>query len=217
VTVGDWPPADGVFLQGGEKSRGKEFEVNMARIIIIAGDGSSSGQLQYSVYRLLEEGFDVTVAAPVRKGLYTVIDQREEGWDYDTEKRGYTMWADASLDEVDPFRFDALVLPGWRAAEALRNIDRCIQVVRHFLENNKPIASICQGPRILLAAGVKGRRLTGIDMIKPDIIASGNTFVEAASEAVVDGNIVTVSRRPYYYVWMRAFLSMLKERGIKPS
>jgi protease I len=186
----------------------------MPRILIITGDFSSSGQLQYSVYRMLEEGFVVTLAAPARKGLYTVIDQREEGWDYDLEKRGYTLWPDASFNEVDPPLYDGLILPGWRAAEALRNLNRCIVMVRHFLENDKPIASICQGPRILIAAGVKGRRMTGLDMIKPDIIAGGNTWVDAGGEAVVDGNIVTVSGRPYYYVWMRAFLSLLRERGI---
>jgi len=54
-------------------------------------------------------------------------------------------------------------------------------------------------------------------MIKPDIINTGNTFVEAGSDPVLDGNIVTVSRRPYYYVWMRAFMDLLQERGIKNS
>lgn len=186
----------------------------MPRILIITGDFSSSGQLQYSVYRMLEAGFVVTLAAPTRKGLYTVIDQREEGWDYDLEKRGYTLWPDASFNEVDPPLYDGLILPGWRAAEALRNLNRCIVIVRHFVENNKPIASICQGARILIAAGVKGRRMTGLSMIKPDIVASGNTWVDAGGEAVVDGNIVTVSGRPYYHVWMRSFLSMLRERGI---
>jgi protease I len=186
----------------------------MPRILIITGDFSSSGQLQYSVYRMLEAGFVVTLAAPTRKGLYTVIDQREEGWDYDLEKRGYTLWPDASFNEVDPPLYDGLILPGWRAAEALRNLNRCIVIVRHFVENNKPIASICQGARILIAAGVKGRRMTGLPMIKPDIVASGNTWVDAGGEAVVDGNIVTVSGRPYYHVWMRSFLSMLRERGI---
>ena len=186
----------------------------MPRILIVTGDFSSSGQLQYSVYRMLEAGFVVTLAAPTRKGLYTVIDQREEGWDYDLEKQGYTLWPDASFNEVDPPLYDGLILPGWRAAEALRNLNRCIVIVRHFVENNKPIASICQGARILIAAGVRGRRMTGLPMIKPDIVASGNTWVDAGGEAVVDGNIVTVSGRPYYHVWMRSFLSMLRERGI---
>jgi PfpI family intracellular protease len=204
-------------LLRGKQGTKKESKVGKARILIIAGDFTSSGQLQYSVYRMLEEGFDLTVAAPVKKRLDTIIDQREEGWEYDIEKTGYWMQADATLDEIDPSRFDALIVPGWRAAEYLRNIKRCTDVVRHFIETDKPIASICQGPRILLAAGVKGRRLTGLDMIKPDIINTGNTFVEAGSEPVVDGNIVTVSRRPYYYVWMRAFLALLQERGVKTS
>ena len=189
----------------------------MARILIITGDFSSSGQLQYSVYRMLEEGFVVPLAAPSRKGLHTVIDQREEGWDYDLEKRGYTLWPEASFNEVDPPLYDGLILPGWRAVEALRNVERCIIIVRHFIEHNKPIASICQGPRMLIAAGVKGRRMTGLQMIKPDIVASGNTWVDAGDEPVVDGNIVTVSGRPYYHAWMRSFLSMLKQRGISSA
>ena len=32
--------------------------------------------------------------------------------------------------------------------------------------------------------------MTGLSMIKPDIVASGNTWVDAGGEAVVDGNIV---------------------------
>jgi hypothetical protein len=70
---------------------------------------------------------------------------------------------------------------------------------------------------LILAAAVKGRRLTGVDYIKPDIIASGNTWVETRSEAVRDGNIVTTWVTPFYYVWIREFLSMLNEHGIKPS
>jgi hypothetical protein len=39
--------------------------------------------------------------------------------------------------------------------------------------------------------------------------------VEAEGAAVVDGNIATVSSRPYYHLWMQAFLSMLEERVAK--
>jgi len=183
-------------------------------ILIITGDCSSSGQLQYSIYRMLEEMFNITVASPMKKALYTIIDQREEGWDYDIEKQGYTIWPDLSLNEVEPQKYDALILPGWRAAESLRNINRCIQIVRYFLDEKKPIASICQGARILIAAGIKNRRLTGLDIIKPDIIASGNIWVEGEDKPIIDENIITVSRRPYYYVWMRAFLSLLRETRI---
>jgi hypothetical protein len=65
----------------------------------------------------------------------------------------------------------------------------------------------------LLAAGVKGRRLAGIDVIRRDIVMSGNTYVEAKGEAVIDGNIAIVSSRPYYHVWMDAFLALLEEHA----
>ena len=66
----------------------------MTRILIIAGDFTSSGQLQYSYYRMKEENFDVTIAALEKKRLNTVIDMREEGWDLDTERRGYSFESD---------------------------------------------------------------------------------------------------------------------------
>ena len=134
----------------------------MTRILIIAGDFTSSGQLQYSYYRMKEEDFDVTIAALEKKRLNTVIDMREEGWDLDTERRGYAFDSDMTFAEVDPTTFDALILPGWRAIEYLRNNERCVDIVRHFVEANKPIAAIDQAPRLLIAAGVRGRRMTGI-------------------------------------------------------
>lgn len=187
----------------------------MARILIIAGDGSSAGHLGYAVDRMLEEGFEVTVAAPVKKPLITVVHELEGGMSTYIERPGYIMQADASLDEIDPSTFAALLLPGGRAPEYLRNVKRCIEVVRHFVEHDKPIGTICHGP-LILAAAVKGRRMTGVDFIKPDIIASGNTWVDARHEAVIDGNIVSTWLTPYYYVWIREFLSLLRKRGIKP-
>jgi hypothetical protein len=57
--------------------------------------------------------------------------------------------------------------------------------------------------------------MTAIDVIRRDITMSGNMYVEAEGAAVVDGNIATVSSRPYYHLWMRAFLSMLEEQAAK--
>jgi PfpI family intracellular protease len=186
-----------------------------ARILIVAGDYAASAQLQYAQYRMLEERFDVTLAAPVKKLLDTSIDMREENAEFDIERLGYWMQATAAFEEIDPTAYDGLIVPGWRDAEYLRSIPRCVDLVRHFVEANKPIASICRGPSLLLAAGVRGKRMTAIDVIRRDITMSGNTYVEAEGAAVVDGNIATVSSRPYYHLWMQAFLSMLEERVAK--
>ncbi|MDP2644869.1 MAG: DJ-1/PfpI/YhbO family deglycase/protease [Desulfobacterales bacterium] len=188
----------------------------MSKILIIAGDASATSHLIYAPARLQEEGFDVTIAAPVKKQLNTVIHERQEGWDTYIEKPGYILQADALLDEIDPAAFDALILPGGRAPEYLRTIRRCIEVVRHFIENDKPIAAICHGPQILLAAGLKGKRLAGLHLIEPDVVAAGCTYVkERGAKAIVDGNIVTAWIRPDMAIWMRAFLALLKQRGIK--
>lgn len=196
----------------------------MARILIIITESSSSGHLDYAYFRMLEEGFDVTLAAPVKKPTRTVIHMPrglDGTWDPSEELPGQIVEPDASLDEIDPSAFAALILPGGRGPEHLRVDKRCIEIIRHFLESDKPIASICRGPELLtealVAAGIKGKRLTAIDSVKADVIAAGFTWVYTPGEAVVDGNIVTTWRRPDHDVWMRAFVSLLKERGIKPG
>lgn len=184
----------------------------MTRILIVTGDGCTP-DLDYAVFRMREEGFQVTVAAPTKKRLYVVFHQQEQGWDNGIERPWYVTNADASLDEIDPSTFDGLLLPGGRAPVYLRNIERCTEIVRHFVETNKPIAAICRGPLLLLGAGAKGRRLTGSSLIRPRVALGGCTFVETRGEPIVDGNIVTVTGRPFYHVWIREFLSMLKGSG----
>jgi protease I len=188
----------------------------MTNVLIITADGCTP-DLDYAVFRLREEEeLKVTIAAPHKKRLHGVIHQQEGDWDTYVEMPWYRMAPDAALDEIDPSAFDALVIPGGRAPEFLRNLESCIKIVRHFVENNKPIAAICRGPIILLEAGIKGRRLTGLSLIKPRVAMAGCTYVDACDEAVIDGNIVTVTGRPYYHVWMRAFLSILKREHVKP-
>lgn len=179
------------------------------RVLVIAGDFTSGGQLLYGMDRMREAGFETTLASPDRKRIETVIDMREEGRDYDFERLGYWAYPDTTLKDVDPARFDGLLLPGWRAAEYLRNMEDCKRIVRHFADSGKPIGGICQAARILIAGGVKGRRMTGCDVIRGEI-ARSNSYVAAGAEPVVDGNIVTVSGRPHYHVWTKAFLAMMR-------
>ena len=181
----------------------------MTRILVISGDGGGS-DVDYAVFRMREEGFQVTLAAPRKKRLHILLFQQEEGWDTYIERPWYAWDADTSLDEIDASAFDGLLLPGGRAPWYLRTTDRCLEIVRHFLEKDKPIGAIDRGPLILLDAGAKGRRLTGSTLIKTRVPPYGCTYVDARGEAVVDRNIVTVTGRPYQYVLIREFLSVLK-------
>ena len=128
---------------------------------------------------------------------------------------------DASLDEIDPSEFDVLALPGGRGPEQLRVDQRCMAIVRHFLEEDKPVTGLCHSSQIiaegLYALGIKGKRLMGIDEVRPDVIAAGQCWVYSPGQAMTDGNIVTAWRRPDHEVWMRSFMALLEKRGIIPG
>ena len=76
----------------------------MPRILIVAGDAAESLEVMYPYQRLLEEGYDVDVAAPSKKKLQFVVHDFVEGYDTYTEKPGYTMDADLAFADVDPVR-----------------------------------------------------------------------------------------------------------------
>jgi protease I len=119
----------------------------------------------------------------------------------------------ADFDAVNPADYDALVIPGGRAPEYLRLNDRVLQMVRHFAAAGKPIASICHGQQILIAAGViEGKCCTAYPAVKPDLIRAGGRWIDANAtytSAVVDGNLVTAAAWPGHPEWIRKFLDIL--------
>lgn len=183
----------------------------MPNVLIITGDGAGP-EAEYGLFRMREERIGVTVAGPTKKTLFTVFHQQEPGWDHGIERPWYPLRADAAFDDVDPAQYDALLLPGGRAPVYLRNFPRCLELIRHFLDTAKPISAICRGPILLVSAGVTGKRMTGHPLIRPRLEMKGCTFVEARGEAVCEGNLVTVSGRPYQHIWIREFLSLLRGR-----
>jgi len=194
----------------------------MARILFTIAESTSSGILDYAYFRMLEEGHEVILSAPVKKPIRTVViiaGGANETVDTFQQQPGLIVNADASFDEVDPSAYDALVIPGGPGPEYLRADYRCVDIVRHFVEKDKPIAAICHGPNLLTealyAAGIKGKRLSGNIVIEADIVAAGCVWVHTPGKAVVDGNLVTAWRRPDYDVWMGGFVALLKARGIK--
>ena len=73
-------------------------------------------------------------------------------------------------------------------------------------------AAMCRGPILLVSAGATGKRMTGHPLIRPRLEMRDCTFVETRGDAVRDGNVVTVSGRPYQHLWVRGLLDMLRER-----
>jgi protease I len=105
------------------------------------------------------------------------------------------------------------VLPGGRAPEYLRLNPRVIEIVQHFAQEDKPIAAICHGPQILVAAGVvKGRTCCAYPAVRPELEQAGSAWVgpnETFDNAHVDGNLVTAPAWPAHPAWIREFLKVL--------
>jgi protease I len=102
---------------------------------------------------------------------------------------------DAILTEVSPDQFDALLLPGGVAnPDNLRTNELAVRFVKHFVDEQKPIAAICHGPWTLIeAGGVAGKTVTSWPSLKTDLENAGAKWVDEVF--VTDGNLVT-SRKP---------------------
>ncbi|MEH1016154.1 DJ-1/PfpI family protein [Micromonospora sp. CPCC 206060] len=184
----------------------------MDRILMITGDAAESLEVLYPYQRLIEEGYEVHMAGPAARPLQFVIHEFMPGFDTYTEKPGYVFPADRAFADVDPADYIALVVPGGRAPEYLRNDPECLRIVQQFAEADKPIAHLCHGPLILAAAGVlTGRRSAAYPALAPDVRAAGAEFVDA--EVVVDGKQVSGRSWADNPAWMREFIKMLQARG----
>lgn len=184
----------------------------MPKVLILTGDAAESLEVMYPYQRLLEEGYDVDIAAPTKKKLQFVVHDFVEGYDTYTEKPGYTWDADLAFSEVDPSAYAAVVIPGGRAPEYIRNDPAFARIVEHFFSEEKPVAHLCHAPLALASTGVlKGRRTAAYPALQPDVEAAGAEYVDGAG--VVDGVMVSARAWPDHPAWMREFIRLLRERA----
>src|SRR3954452_20731178 len=132
----------------------------MSKVLILTGDAAESLEVMYPYQRLLEEGYEVDIAAPSKKRLPFVVHDFVDDFDTYTEKLGYTWPADVAFADVDPAQYVALVVPGGRAPEYIRNDPDCQRILTRFFSDEKPVAQLCHAPLALAAAGVLGGRRT---------------------------------------------------------
>jgi len=159
---------------------------------------------------LLEEGYEFDIAAPSVKQLQFVVHDFVDGFDTYTEKLGRTWPADIAFADVDPADYVAVVVPGGRAPEYLRNDPDAQRIVRHFFNADAPVAALCHGPLILGAAGVlKGRTAAAYPALGVDVETTGGSFKDGPD--VVDGNLVTGRAWPDHPQWFRPFLEQLRK------
>src|SRR4051812_18083686 len=172
------------------------------KILMIVGDFVEDYEVMVPFQTLLTVGHDVHAVCPGKKAgefVATAIHDFEGHQTY-TEKPGHRFRLNATFDEVTPENYDALVVPGGRAPEYLRLDERVLGIVRHFASADKPIAAICHGLQILVAAGVvKGRRCQAYAAVRPELTLSGAIWDEPApglDNACVEGKWVTAAAWP---------------------
>lgn len=182
------------------------------KILILTGDAAESLEVMYPYQRLQEEGYEVHLAAPSKKKLHFVVHDFEPGYDTYTEKPGYSWDADLAFADVNPADYAALVIPGGRAPEYIRNDSNVQRIVQHFFGQAKPVAHLCHAALVLAASGVlAGKQTAAYPALEPDVKAAGAQYVN--SEAVVDGVMVSARAWPDHPAWMREFVRILRQKA----
>ena len=161
------------------------MRISNARVLIVATDGFEEWELFGPREILQKRGAEVVLASLKRDPIQATIH----------DDPGKTIRPDLTIDEANPDDFDALILPGGvRNPDQLRIHGNVIALIRSFAQQGKPVGAICQGPWLLVEAGlVRDRTATSWPSIRTDLRNAGAKVVDEA--AVTDGNIVT-SRNP---------------------
>lgn len=185
----------------------------MKKILFLTGDFAEDYETMVPFQMLQMVGHEVHAVCPDKKKgdtIKTAIHDFEGDQTY-TEKPGHLFALNYSFEDVKPENYDAIALAGGRAPEYLRRNDRVIEIVKHFAEHDKPIAAVCHGIQILTAADVvRGKKLTAYPAVGPEVTLAGGEFVDVpATEAVVDGKLVTSPAWPGHVKWIAEFLKVL--------
>ncbi len=155
------------------------------KALIMTADQFEDMELFVPLFRLIEAGWHVDVAAPNKKEI--------------NGEHGYSLQPSLTFDEADPDDYDLLIIPGGfpdGAPATVRKIKKAQEITRSFFAKNKPVAAICHGPWTLASSNVvNGRHLTSFwhDGVPEDLKAAGGKWED--KEVVVDGNLIT-SRWP---------------------
>jgi len=179
------------------------------QILLLAGDFVEDYEIMVPFQALQMVGHDVHAVCPEKnegETCKTAVHDFRGDQTY-MESRGHDFELNATMAEVDPVDYDALVVPGGRAPEYLRTYDEVLDTVRHFFEEDKPVAALCHGPQILAAADVlDGREITSYPAVQAEVESAGCSWVDGV---VTDGNLVTGQAWPDHPEWLAQFLDVL--------
>ena len=103
--------------------------------VILTADKFEDMEVFFPAFRLLEHGWQVTIAAPDMEEI--------------TGDHGYVLKPDNRIDEINPDDYTLLIIPGGSpqgAPATVRKIKKAQEIAKSFFEKNKPVGSMCHGP-----------------------------------------------------------------------
>jgi protease I len=154
----------------------------MKKIAILATHGFEHSELTGPQQYFINAGHEVIVISPESGSIAAAHDAG-------------SVAVDRQLDSANAGDYDALILPGGQVnPDILRINDSALTFIKHFVDEQKPIAAICHAPWLLIEVGaVSAKQMTSWPSLKTDLVNAGAAWVD--EPAVTAGNIVT-SRNP---------------------
>ena len=175
-------------------------------------------------FTLLDAGANITLASP--KGGQPPIDPKSDEPDFQTaaterfksDSDAQAVLANTSkLSDIKPEDYDAVMYPGWHGLLCdLANYQDSIAIIEAMVAANKPVASVCHAPAVILKAKapngeplVKGKKVAGFTnseedavqltqvvplLVEDELIRLGGEYSKVddwQSYAITDGKLIT--------------------------
>ncbi len=172
------------------------------KVLILSASQFEDSELRVPLEQLRKEDIQVEIAS-VRAGRIT-------------GKHGYQAEVNKTLRQINTDDYDLLLVPGGKAPAELRKENDALEIVKSFFERKKPVAAICHGPQVLIAAGVmNSRRATCYRSVAREIQAAGAIYEDR--EVVVDGNLITSRQPSDLGAFMREIMKSLRKVSEHPG
>jgi protease I len=184
---------------GDEGSKGK----GKGKIACLLANGFEDSEFRIPYDRLRQAGYDVEI-------IGTRAGDKLKG-----EHGKETATTDLGIDEVQVGEYEGLLIPGGYSPDKLRADQRFVAFVKDFDQTRRPLAAVCHGPQLLLAAELqRGRTVTAWKTIQSDLRQAGAKVKD--QPVVVDRNWITSRMPDDLEAFSSKFLeelSELEERG----
>lgn len=182
--------------------------------LLLVGDYVEDYEAMVPFQCLQAFGLEVDAVCPGKKAGETCKTAVHDFLGHQTysESPGHDFVLTATFEKIDANSYDILVIPGGRAPEYLAVNNSVICLVKHFASLNKPIASICHGQLVLVAADLlKGKKCTAYPAVKPAIVSAGGIWQDPKpiTTCFSDQNLVTGAAWPGHPEFLRLVLKAL--------